>query len=316
MDRTEHIGRRLKMRDLQLLEAVVRWGSIAKAATHLNLTQPAASKAIGQLERALGVRLLDRSTRGVEPTVYGRVLLNRGAAIFDELRRGVTEIDFLTDPTAGELRIGGTASIVAGFLPAVLDRLCRRYPKMVFHVTEAEFRILQERDLGDRKVDLIIGPLPSTFTNDVADVEILFQESLCVVTGIKNKWARRRNIELAELIDEPWVLPPPVSPGDSLVVDTFHSSGLEVPRMSVVSFSVQMRNAMLGTGRFLGMQSDSMLRFGAKRLGIVTLPVQLRGPLRKVGIVTLKNRMITPVAKRFIECARELANVLAPAPMR
>jgi DNA-binding transcriptional LysR family regulator len=314
MDRIERIGRRIKMRDLQLLDAVVRWGSIAKAATHLNLTQPAASKAIGQLERAFGVRLLDRSARGVEPTLYGRALLNRGVAIFDELRQGVTEIDFLADPTVGELRIGSTASIVTGFLSAVLDRLCRRHPRMVFHVTEASFRTLQERDLRERKVDLIIGPLPSSFADDATEVEILFQESLSVVAGATNRWIRRRRIELAELVEEPWTLPPPDSPGDSLVADTFHANGIEVPRISVVTFSVQLRNAMLASGRFLGMASDSVLQFGGKRLGIKTLPVQLRGPLRRVGIVTLKNRTITPAARLFIERARELAKVRISVP--
>jgi DNA-binding transcriptional LysR family regulator len=95
MDRIEQVGRRLKLRDLQLFDAVVRWGSIARAASRLNLTQSAASKAIVQLERVVGVRLLDRSTQGVEPTLYGRVLLKRGVAIFDELRQGMQEIEFL-----------------------------------------------------------------------------------------------------------------------------------------------------------------------------------------------------------------------------
>ena len=72
MDRTERVGRRLRLRDLQLLDAVVRWGSIARAAKQLNLTQSAASKAISQLEHAIGARLLDRNARSVEPTLYGR----------------------------------------------------------------------------------------------------------------------------------------------------------------------------------------------------------------------------------------------------
>src|ERR1700745_1544296 len=93
MNRTEHVGRRLKLRDLQLLEAVVRWGSIAKAARQLSLTQSAASKAISQLEHSIGARLLDRDSRGVEPTLYGHSLLRRALAIFDELRQGVKEIE-------------------------------------------------------------------------------------------------------------------------------------------------------------------------------------------------------------------------------
>jgi molybdate transport repressor ModE-like protein len=122
MDRTEHVARRLKLRDLQVLEAVVRWGSIAKAARQLNLTQSAASKAISQLERAIGARLLDRDARGVEPTLYGHTLLQRTLAIFDELRQGVKEIDFLADPATGEVRVGCPEANAAGLLPAPLRR--------------------------------------------------------------------------------------------------------------------------------------------------------------------------------------------------
>src|SRR5712691_744989 len=131
MDQVERVGRRLKLRDLQLFDAVVRWGGIAKAATQLNLTQSAASKAISSLERSLGVRLLDRSTQGVEPTLYGRVLLKRGVAIFDELRQGMKEIEFLADPTVGELRVGSQEAMSAGLLPAIIVQLWRHYPRIV-----------------------------------------------------------------------------------------------------------------------------------------------------------------------------------------
>jgi Bacterial regulatory helix-turn-helix protein, lysR family len=67
----DRIGRRLKLRDLHVLFAVAQWGSMAKAAQHLAVSQPVVSAAIADLERAVGVRLLDRSRRGVEPTIYG-----------------------------------------------------------------------------------------------------------------------------------------------------------------------------------------------------------------------------------------------------
>src|SRR5258707_5368930 len=101
----ERIGRQLKMRDLRILMAVVECGTMGKAAGRLAVSQPVVSKAIADLEHALGVRLLDRSRRGVEPTPCGRALIRRGVAIFDEMRQGLDEIEFLSDPTAGEVRI-------------------------------------------------------------------------------------------------------------------------------------------------------------------------------------------------------------------
>src|SRR6266540_731529 len=105
MNLHDRVNRRLKLRDLRLLLAVAESRSMAKAATRINLTQSAVSRAIGELEHTLGVRLFDRTVRGVEPTVYGRALLKGGVAIFDDLRTSVSEIEFLSNPTAGELRI-------------------------------------------------------------------------------------------------------------------------------------------------------------------------------------------------------------------
>src|SRR4029450_10093737 len=131
---TERIGRRLKLRDLRILMTVVECGTMGKAAERLSISQPVVSKTIADMEHALGVRLLDRSQRGVEPTPYGRALIKRGIAIFDEMRQGIEEIEFLSDPTAGEVRIGATDAVNAAMVAPVIDRLSRKYPRMTFHV--------------------------------------------------------------------------------------------------------------------------------------------------------------------------------------
>ena len=147
MQWADRIGRRLKLRDLHVLFAVMQWGSMAKAAHHLAVSQPVVSAAIAGLEQTLGVRLLDRTRRGVEPTIYGRALLNHGLAAFDALRQGVKEIEFLADPTVGELRIGCPEWIAAGLLPVITDRLLQRHPRLVFYVDSDN-----HRDVGISRV--------------------------------------------------------------------------------------------------------------------------------------------------------------------
>src|SRR5215208_5178985 len=127
MQWSDRVGRRLKLRDLHILLAVARSGSMGKAAVDLAISQPSISKAIADVEQAVGLRLLDRGPHGIEPTIYGRALLQCGTAVFDELRQGVKQLEFLTDPTAGELRIGCTETLAAGFVSAVVDRLSRQY---------------------------------------------------------------------------------------------------------------------------------------------------------------------------------------------
>ena len=122
IDWESQIGRRLKLRDLHAFFTAAQRGSMSKAAQHLGVSQPAVSEAIADLEQALGVRLLDRGPHGVEPTMYGGALLRRSAAVFDELKQSIRDIEFLADPTAGELTIGYPESISATILPEVIAR--------------------------------------------------------------------------------------------------------------------------------------------------------------------------------------------------
>src|SRR5712671_1392674 len=137
MEWSERIGRRIRLRDLHILLAVVQCKSLATAAQHLAISRPVVSKAIADLEHVLGVRLLERDRHGAEPTIYGAALLKRGTTVFDELRESVKDIEFLTDPAAGEVRIGSNPLLATGFVSAVIERLSQRYPRIVFHLVAA-----------------------------------------------------------------------------------------------------------------------------------------------------------------------------------
>src|SRR5215470_9421261 len=117
MDWAERIGRRIRLRDLHILLAVAESGSMAKASGRLAVSHPVISKTITDLERTLGVRLFDRSSQGVELTTYGRALLKCGTTVFDEMRQGLKQIEYLADPTSGELRIGCPEISMAGLMP-------------------------------------------------------------------------------------------------------------------------------------------------------------------------------------------------------
>lgn len=310
MQLSDRIGNRMKLQDLHVLMAVVQAGSMGKAAQILNTTQPNISRSIGELEQALGVRLLDRHRQGIEPTEYGRALLDCGAAVFDDLRQGVKNIAFLADPTAGELRIGTTTFLAASFVSVLVDRLSRRYPRIVFNLVTGYTETLH-RELAARNVDLLIIRGSGPIADPRFDFEFLFDDSYVVAAGAQNEWVRRRRIEIAELVNESWVLPPPDSVIGSIVMDAFRVSGLDYPRVSVVTDCPHMRISLLATGRFVTIFPASAFRFLAKRSELKILPVELPTARRPNGIVTLKNRALSPVAKLFINCAREVAKPLA-----
>jgi DNA-binding transcriptional LysR family regulator len=310
MQVSDRIGRRIRLQDLHILMAVVQAGSMAKAARHLDTSQPNISKSIADLERALGVRLLDRHRQGVEPTGYGRALLSGGAAAFDELRQTVKKIEFLADPTAGEVRIGANPALAAGFASVVIDRLSRRYPRITFHLVSGFAEGLLEQ-LHERNVDFLIARRFGPIDEERVDFEFLFDDVCVVVAGAQSRWARRRSIPLAELVNEPWVLPPPGSGIISIEMESFRAGGLEYPRTTVVTDSNEARMNLVGTGRFLTIFTESTLRVPTKRSELRILPVKLSSARFPNGIVTLKNRTLNPVARLVIDTVREVARPLA-----
>jgi DNA-binding transcriptional LysR family regulator len=310
MQLSDRTGSRMKLQDLHVLMTAVQAGSMGKAAQLLNTTQPNISRSIAELEHTLGVRLLNRHRQGIEPTEYGRALLDCGVAVFDDLRQGMKNIEFLADPEAGEVRIGSTALLAASFVSAIIDRLSRRYPRIVFHLVTGYLETLH-RQLTERNVDLLILRSFGQITDEQLDFEFLFDDSYVVAAGAQNQLVRRRRIEIAELVNELWVLPPRESVIGSIVMEAFRASRLDYPRATVVTDSPHMRISLLATSRFVTIFPASALRFLANRSEVKVLPVELPMASRPNGIVTLKNRALSPVAQLFIDCARDVAKPMA-----
>jgi DNA-binding transcriptional LysR family regulator len=296
----DHIGRRLKLRQLYILSTVVQWGSMAKAAARLAMSQPAVSEAVASLEAALEVRLLDRGPRGIEPTIYAQALLKRGTIVFDELRQGVRDIEYLADPATGEVRIGCPESLAAGFVPAMIDTFSRRYPRVIFEVVDAGTSGLEFRELRERRVDLILGRISRSFADDEIEVETLFDDRLFVVASAESQWARRRKIAPAELLEEAWILAPANNLVRLLFAEAFRGLGLEPPRAKVTSNSMNVRMHLLASGRFLTFIAASLLRHNAKRWSLKALPVDLGIQQLPVAVATLRNRTLSPAVQLFI----------------
>jgi DNA-binding transcriptional LysR family regulator len=310
MQSMDRIGRRIKLRDLRVLVAVAHAGSISRAADHLAISHPVVSRTIADLEHTLGVRLFDRSSRGVEPTPYGLAFLDCGIAMFDDLRSGLQRIEFLSGATSGEVRVGGTDVVMSGFIAAVIERLARRYPKMVFQTDQGDPEFLREL-LRQRKVDLIMARRYEAAGDEDLVSEDLFEDPLLVAAGPRSRWTGRRRIKLSELRDEPWIMPAPGSALSMLVAESFRSIGLAPPASTVMSNSIPLRNRLLATGRYLSFLPRSILHFGTPPPRVRILPVSLPGITPPIALFTLRNRTLNHAANLFIEQAREAARSVA-----
>ena len=306
---TDRIGRRIKLRDLHILLVVTKAGSMGRAASELAMSQPVISKAIADLEHVLGVSLLDRTARGVEPTIYGHELLKCSVSVFDELRHGVEALQLISHESAGELHIGCTEAGAVGFVPAVIGALVRRYPRLRFQVETADPATLIDRYLRERTIEFAIGAMPVQAQINDIDVDVLFEERSVVMAGIANPWTRRRNLALSDLVGERWILQPPNSIAGLQAAEAFRANGVEPPQAQVVSFSMPLCHHLLATGRYLAMLPVAMARL-AKHLPLKRVDVRLGSHSRPIAIMTLKNRTLSPLASLFIERANALAKTL------
>lgn len=314
VDWDSHIGRRLRLRDLYVFFSAVEAGSLAKAAAHLGVSQPAVSQLIADLEHALGVRLLDRSSRGVVPTAYGRTLLKRGKAAFDELRQGIREIEFLADPASGEVKFGCPEGL-APILPPLIESFCDRYPGIILDIYEEEFASFAAK-LRNRSIDFVLQrlhgrPRRDDPAFDGLNVETLFEDELVVVVGRDNPWSRRRKVDLAELIEEPWILAAPPSWNHRIVSEACRARGLRMPKIVLSTFSTHIRMSMVASGRYIATFPRSVAGYYAARFNLHMLKIDL--PMRPwpVAILTLKNRTLGPAVDLFIEHVRAATTKLS-----
>lgn len=302
------IGRRLQLRDLHVLFTVAECGSITKAADSLRVTQSAVSQMIAGVEQELGVRLFDRSRRGVQPTIYCEALIRRGKAAFDELRNGIQEIEYLRNEGIGEIRIGCPETLAASVLPAAIDAFSSRWPGVSLEV-ETFAGDAAAAKLRERSIDLVLardGPgLKSLAASDDFKIRKLFEDRLRVVVGAKSRWAKLRQVDLTDLADAPWIVLP-YGWGQEVVPKAFAARGLPAPRIVLKTFSIHLRLHLVATGRYVTALPASVLRLHDRHFDLKELRIALPKIPYSVALVTLRNRTLSPVVEQFIRSTAAL----------
>jgi DNA-binding transcriptional LysR family regulator len=301
LDCEQQIGRRIRLRDLHVFLTVTQRGSMAQAAAQLGVSQPAVSEVIADLERTLGVPLFDRSTRGVTPTVYARAMVDRSVAAFDELKQGIRTLENLADPAAGELWIACIESVSALTLPPILQQFMQRYPRVVVHVLRLTSPMPDFRDLCERNIDLVLGRMGREPAKDSElAFEPLFNDRAVVVAGAHSRWARRRTVDLADLVDEPWLLTPPECRTHLAIKEAFRIRGLDGPQVALMTYSIPLRMSLAASGQYIAVFPDSIRTLSGFDRTVRILPIDLPVTSTPLCIITVKNRVLNPVAQHFI----------------
>ncbi len=309
MEWDDRIGRRLRLKDLHTLQTVAEVGSMAKASEHLALSQPAISKAVSEMERILSVPLLDRSARGVELTEFGRLLVERARVIFDEIREGVSDIEHLSDPTRGTVRIGATEP-VTGIVSQIISRLARKYPRISHDVMISDLDTLLGA-LRERTRDVVVTRwTPPPEADDLA-VQELFKSPLAVMAARDHPLLQRKKLRVGDLMEEKWTLAPSGSFLGRVVVDLFHRRKLPLPPTIATSMSVNMRLSLVASGGFLTVLPRLMLRYPSHKAWLRALDVDLSDSSQPIVYITLKRRRSGGALRLFEQATIDICKTMA-----
>src|SRR5262249_33200571 len=189
-------------------------------------------------------------------------------AVFDELKQSVREIEFLADPTTGELKIACPLAISFTVIPHVIERFAEKYPRVTLHFDEVASASGARNfpELRDRKYDLVLARGSSLHEDHQADdlnIAFLFDDQLVITAGAQSKWARRRRIDLAELVDEPWIMQAPQTWNHQRLAEAFHARGLDMPKASLLTLSMPIITHFLAKGRSIAAIPRSVARFNS-----------------------------------------------------
>lgn len=308
--KTDPIKRHVRLRDLDTLLEVVQSGGMRKAALHLHLSQPAVSKAVRSLEDTLGVTLLERGKRGVEPTKFGLALTQRTKAAFDQLRQAVRDIEHLADPSGGELRFGAMETMNAGVVGTAIERMSRRHSRTRFEVLTGDSQHIVGHFLRERLIEFAVVRPPSLHLPPGLVGEHLFVDRFLVVVGAGHRYAYRRKMALADLMEESWITSEAESTAQSPLARAFEAQGLEMPAPRLRTGSINLRLRLLATGKWVTLMPRSIFSFMPASRLIRALPIEL--PTWEVPnmIITHQDRTPSPLAQAFIQALRDVSQSL------
>ena len=304
-----YLRSRLKMRQVLLLVALDEQRNMHRAAAGLRMTQPAATRLLGGLERMLGLRLFERGPRGLVPNAYGESLIRHARAMLSTLDHAREEMNSLAEGASGRIAIGALLVAAPVLVPLALARFKERHPRHTVLVREGSAATLLPA-LRRGELDLVVGRVTSDVPSEGLEFEAFYNEPMTVVARVGHPLARRRALKLRALVDKSWIVPPPEAPYRRRLDAAFQQAGVAPPRHLVESVSVAVNKMLVQRSDMLGVMPRDVAREYAA-LGLLrVLPVKLPPPSGPVGVITAVGRPLPPAAADLVQALREVARAV------
>jgi DNA-binding transcriptional LysR family regulator len=215
----------------------------------------------------------------------------------------VAAVQELATPGTGEVRFASSEIWTAGLVPAAVERVSRRYPRLRFDVEAITPSTLQAY-LGARRGEFAITRLTRNAPEPDLEVEGLYQERLVVVAGAGNAWIAYRKLRLEQIIQEPWIISPFELDESSPFMKACAAEGLSPPTKCILSNSLNLRAGLLATGRFLTLVPGSVLAFPPWRTLLKPIRVDLPTWQFPTAVFKLKNRTLSAGAEALLSAVR------------
>ncbi len=218
----------MKLHQIRDLLAVAEKGSLRAAARQLGLAQPSISRSIGQLERELGVALLERQARGTVLTPAGKLFARRASAAREELRRARAEIEQLNEGAEGSVTVGFSSVPLLTLLPGAVAPFKQRFPRLELRIVDGAFPAIESR-LKDGTVDFYAGVATGKKPHAELLVEKLFDNTRVVVARHGHPLAQAKS--LAQLSEAQWVTTSITDDAAAEIADLFDLHRLPAPQL-------------------------------------------------------------------------------------
>lgn len=297
---------RASIRQLQMIIAVTECGTMVGAAERVNLTQPAITKAVRELEEDLGVKLFKRSNRGVTPTVYGEVLVRRARMVMSQLAQAAEEVEGLSSGTGGRVVVGTLLAGAAWLVPVSAARLRERHSGVQISIVEGTNERLIPMLLHG-ELDFVVGRLSEIRYTDGLTQEALYDENMILVARPGHPLNDGKVKTTRDLVEHEWILPPPDTTLRRQVDQAFLADGLEQPNVVIDSVSLQANRVLLRSTDLICVLPETVIGDDIASGALVHIPTRKHRGSGPVGVSTRNERDLSPTAEAFLATLRELA---------
>lgn len=304
MEKNGLFSQRIRLRHLHTFVAVAQQGTLGRAAETLNLSQPALSKTLNELEQLTGTRLFERGRLGAQLTVPGEQFLTHAVKVLDALNTAGQALNRKEDASADVVRIGALPTAALGILPAVIGRFHQQQKSTSLQVATMNNTMLLA-GLKSGEIDLGIGRMSDPELMGGLNYELLFLESLKLVVRPGHPLLQE-TITLSRVMEWPVVVSPKGTVPRQNAEALLQSQGCKMPAGCIETLSASLSRQLTVDYDYVWFVPSGAVKEDLRQATLVSLPVPTQSAGEPIGILTRVDIPLSTGAQMLIAAIRKL----------